>query len=68
MKVNFPSSKKVYLNLQLGARLGCESFLWLDMTHVYLENPDAVVKIDYSNVLPVMKSQMFLVFTTRPFS
>lgn len=35
---------------------------------MYLENPDAAVKLDYSNGLPVMKSQMFLVFTTRPFS
>lgn len=37
------------------------------MTKVYLENPDAAVRLYYSNVLPMMKSQKRVVFTTQLF-
>ena len=34
---------------------------------MYLENPNAAVRLCYLNVLPVLKSQKYAVFTTQVF-
>lgn len=60
----------VCLKLCLGPTVNFVSLFYCDMTQVYLENSDAVVRLCCSNILPVVKSLKRVIFliTTGFFS